>query len=264
MTAAVLLLLAVAYAVGAIRLRRRGRHGAALGRRHVVAFGCGLAVAALAQLPALDAAAHGSFAPHMVQHELLMVVAAPLLALGRPGVALPHALFMSTRRAFSAPPLRMTRRALRGPGGLAAAFALHSVVLWAWHMPAAYDASLHAASLHGLQHVAFFGTGVVFWTAALRMARTAALAPLAVLASFAMVLHTGVLGALLTLAPRPLYDHPGSTFATRLADQQLGGLIMWVPGCTAYMVLGLVVAWSLLSRRAGRGTEATVMSGGTW
>ena len=167
---------------------------------------------ALALLGPLHDAAEGSLAAHMVQHMLLIGVAAPLLALSLPALT------------FSP----------------AAAFVLHGAVIWLAHAPAliAWMAASHA--VHMAAHAALFGTALLYWCALLRRGGEASLWLLATM------IHTGILGAALTLAPRGLYA------GYSLADQQLGGLIMWVPGGFLYLAAGLAFAWRWMSSHAGR------------
>jgi len=194
--------------------------GAALGRRDAAAFAGGWVAVALAVLSPLDRLAAGSFGLHMVQHELLMVIAPPLLILGRPFTALGAVL---SRRgiALAAWPLRIPPPA---------AFLLHAIALWGWHLPALFEGALASPALHALQHASFFGTALLFWWAVFRRARIGA----AVLYILATIIHTGALAALLTFAPASMYA------SASLDEQQLGGLVMWVPAGYAMLLAGLL------------------------
>ena len=112
--------------------------------------------------PPLDALAERSFAVHMVQHELLMVVAAPLLVLGRPLEAWAWALPLAARRALAAvsrePVVQAAWRALTMPVG---AWSVHAVALWTWHLPLLFVAALSNPALHVLQHACFFASALV-------------------------------------------------------------------------------------------------------
>lgn len=259
--------LAIGYARGAHRLWQRTTSRRALGPRHVAVFSAGVATVLLTQLRAVEVAAHEHFWAHMAQHELMLVVAAPLLALGRSEIALPHALPARLRPLLAAGWLRTMRRMTHGRGYLVVMFFVHSLAIWAWHLPRPYDAAATDGVLHGFQHGSFFVTALLFWAAVVRMARSRAGAPVALLAAFGMVLHTGVLGALLTLAATPLYDTYVAQVdaSVALADQQLGGLIMWVPGCMTYLAFGLFIAWSLVNEHdpgSSMGSTAEAGSGG--
>jgi putative membrane protein len=197
--------------------------------------------------PPLHQAAEASFAAHMVQHELLMLVVAPLLALGWPAPPWVDVLPRTVRRrALAAPGLRRAWRAATSPAG---AWLLHAVALWAWHVPPLFDAAVRSAPAHALQHASFGVTAVLLWWSLLRPAAYGT----AVAALFTTALHTSALGALLTFMPAPLYRvyaDPGA-----LEDQQLGGLIMWVPAGAALIAVGVAFAAAWLrdaERRADR------------
>ena len=205
----------------------------------------------------IDALAGKSFALHMVQHELLMVVAAPLIALGRPLEAWARAVAPAVRRVVAttarAAPLRGVFHALSAPVG---AWSFHALALWTWHVPALFTAALASLPLHIAQHACFFGSALAFWWAAFGgIARTTNAASIASL--FTTMLHTSALGALLTFAPRVWYAHEGAPAfgLSPLEDQQLGGLVMWVPGGFTYMIAGLAIVGAWLSR-----TEPTTRS----
>jgi len=211
-----------------------------------VAGWLGLAVALASPLHGLG---KELLAAHMVQHELVMVVAAPLLVLGRPVVPWLFALPSGSRHAIgrwarAGPPGTLWRAASRP----LTAFSLHAAAILGWHAPAAYQATLRSDSVHALQHVTFLATSLLFWQVLLRP-RTRAQLGAAVLYLFATSLYTGGLGALLALSPTPWYPAYGAAGAARgytpMEDQQLAGLIMWMPGAFAYLAaaLGLLTAW---------------------
>ncbi|HYH21613.1 MAG TPA: cytochrome c oxidase assembly protein [Azospirillum sp.] len=207
--------------------------------RRAAAFWAGWGCAAAALLSPLYGLAEGSFAAHMVEHELLIAVAAPLLVLARPlGVLLA--------------PLPAGARRTGGWGRLWArasapvtATALHAAALWLWHLPALFDAALDGRGVHALQHLCLFGTALLFWWAML-VGRGAGARGIAVLCLFVTGLHGVLLGALLTLAPAPIYAYGGGIDA--LTDQQLAGLIMWVPGAMVYVGAALALLAPVLAR----------------
>lgn len=192
----------------------------ALRARHAIAFLGGWFAIAIALVSPLDRAAERSFALHMVQHELLMLVAPPLLILGRPFAAL----------AVTLPPraLRVAAWPLAVPP--LAAWSLHAAALWIWHLPRWFDAGGTSDAVHALQHACFFWSALLFWWTVFRRVSngTAALYLLTTL------IHSGALAALLTFAPAALYA--GAT----LEQQQLGGLIMWVPAGYALLAAALL------------------------
>jgi len=187
-----------------------------------------------ALLPPLDEWAEAWLSDHMIQHEILMLIAAPLLVLARPQVAL-FALARGRARRLMGRALRSARN---HPFGV---FALHGLALWGWHTPPLYNAALAHEPLHLLQHLSFFGSAWVFWDA---LAHRRANYGAAAFYVFATSVHSGLLGALLFVAPRPWYAAHAAAHDA-LADQQLAGLIMWVVGgaVLAVFALALMVAW---------------------
>jgi cytochrome c oxidase assembly factor CtaG len=195
------------------------------------------------------------FAAHMAQHELLMIAAAPLLILGRPAPVM-----------LSAFPSRGARRVLgqlRAHGGSQLwgwltnpliAWVLHAVALWVWHVPALFQATLDSEWAHAAQHVSFLGTALIFWHAVFHGPKRAMGYGMAVVYLFTTALHSGALGALLTFASELWYPRYAATAPawglSALEDQQLGGLIMWVPGGVGYFVAALALA-ALWIRRSG-------------
>ncbi len=211
------------------------------------AFALGWVLLALALLSPLDAAAGRSFALHMVQHEVLMLVVAPLLVVGR-GLptflwSLPHDARLAVGRATRWPWVRSAWDSLTSPFS---AWLLHALALWLWHVPQFFNAAVVNGAIHDWQHATFLLTALIFWHALLRAGRQAARG-MGLVYLFTTTIHTGVLGALLTFAPRPLYATldaglRDATALTPLEDQQLGGLIMWVPGALVYVSVALLLA----------------------
>ncbi len=239
----VLLAGAPLYALGARRLWRHARVGRPLATRRALAAGLGWLALVGALAPPLDELAQGSFAAHMIQHEILMLVAAPLLVLAQPLAALMWAFPLARRQAVA----RAFRSACwRQPWGWLVApltaWSVHTVVLWTWHAPAWFEAGLRDRGIHDLQHARFFIAALLFWWALVRRRPDG----VGLLYLLTTLLHTGVLGALLTFSPRVWYptylhtDHPWGL--TPLADQQLAGLIMWVPAGAIFAVMG---QWSI-------------------
>lgn len=258
---ALLALFGLAYACGVMRLHRHVTARQELYWR-ALAFFAGWVMLALALLSPLDSAAATAFSLHMVQHEILMLVAAPLLVLGRglPTLlwAFPHHTRVALGRASKAAWLRSSWRGLTAP---LSAWLLHAAALWVWHIPALFNAALANPALHDLQHASFLATALIFWHALLRHGAHPARGA-AILYLFTTTVHTGVLGALLTFARYPLYapfDTGLRMFGslTPLEDQQLGGLIMWVPGALVYVgvALTLLARWLGESARTAGDTQ---------
>jgi len=172
-----------------------------------------LAVAFVSPLCALSSAL---FYARVVHHVLVIAVAAPLLALAFPG---------------------------RRSGSLALSFAISTGVLWAWHIPMAYDAALANVALYWGMQLTLLGSAILFWRAIFAEGRSPVERLAFLVAAFAQM---GMLGAILTFAPTQLYAaHSLAPFAwglTPLEDQGLGGLIMWVPAGIPYAVVALLVA----------------------
>lgn len=236
------------YVAGVRRLWRRAGTGRGIGGRQAACFAAGWLVLALALTSPIDTLGGVLFSAHMVQHEVLMVVAAPLFVMSRPLEAWTWALPAAWRQPLAGAgrlrPVAAAWRAITAPLG---AWTLHAVALWGWHIPWLFEAALTNEWVHGLQHASFLGTALLFWWSVLgRGARRPDAVGIASL--FTTMLHTGALGALLTFAPHPWYAHYAETATLGLGpleDQQLGGLVMWVPGGLAYLVAGLaiVAAW---------------------
>lgn len=214
-------------------------------------FGAALVVLGVALLSPLDALSGVLAAGHMVQHLLLTLVAAPLLALSAPAgpllrgapAALRHAVSPTRRRLGAG--VRVTH-ALRNP---ALVWLLHVATLWAWHAAVLYDAALANPLVHALEHTTFLLTGLLFWRVVIG-ARAVRVSPgLGVLLVFGMTLQSALLALLLTFARTPWYV--GYTTTTRpwgleqLADQHLAGAIMWVPAGFVHLgvALALLVGW---------------------
>jgi putative membrane protein len=253
-----LVLLLILYGAGLARVWRSAGYGRGIRRSEVWAFAGGWTAMAIALSPPMDELSETWLAGHMIQHELLMVVAAPLVAAGAPLIAVLWAVPGGFRRraleSLRQPPMTTAWALLTAP---AAVFILHGIALWVWHLPALYDYAVEHEAVHALQHMCFFGTAALFWwgIAHGRYGRHGYGA--AVIYVFATALHGSVLGALLTFSPRAWYA-PYMTAKpsglTPLEDQQLAGLLMWVPAgvVLAGLGLGLFAAWLRESDRRTR------------
>ena len=179
----------------------------------------GVVVLAFLVLSPLCALSSALFSARVVHHVLLVVIAAPLFALSRPA---------RTATAVGLP------------------FLLATAALWLWHAPAAYDAALDHMVVYWVMQASLFGSALLFWRAVFSQPGGSGIGWV-----FLAYLAMGMLGAILTLAPYPVY----ATHATApllwglspLSDQQLGGLVMWMPAGLPFAVWG-----GLLARRAWR------------
>lgn len=230
--------------------RLAGRHR--VSRRRDACFAAGVLTLAVAVLSPLDALSSALASAHMVQHLLLVIVAAPLLALSAPTTTLMRGAPRSVRRGVAGARvrLRLTRRTTQALWHPAPAWLLHLAALWFWHASGPYQAALDHAWVHNLEHATFLLTALLLWSVVVEAGRTGRTSPgLAVLLVFGTAMHNVFLSALLTFASTPWY--PGYTGTTepwgltQLADQQLAGAIMWVPGGLVYFAtaMTLVVLW---------------------
>jgi putative membrane protein len=250
----------ILYGVGLVRLWRRSRLGRGALLRHASWFGAGWIAMAIALASPLDAAGGYLFSAHMVQHELLMIVAAPLMVLGRPlGVwawSLPQSWLRPLGGALRVGPVRSAWHALTRP---LHAWLLHFAALWLWHVPALFQAALLHPAVHALQHASFLFPALLFWWAVLEGAQSGADRGAAIAYLFTTMLHTGALGVLFAMSGHvwyPVYGIGASQYGlSALEDQQLGGLIMWVPGGLAYVIAGLVLCAGWL-RQPARGAAS--------
>ncbi len=246
------------YTRGVEAVWRRAGRGRGIRVGQAAAFAAGFLALAVAMVSPVDRVAESLFWVHMTQHLLLMAVAAPLLVLGAPQAGLAWGLPRPARRRaarwwHALPRLRAAAAWLMRPWP---AVALHSVALWAWHLPGAYDAAVARPWVHALEHASFLGTALLFWWAALHPRGSLRRVPgLAILALFGITMQGGALGALLTFSTAPWYaSHlatAGAWGLTPLEDQQIAGLVMWVPGSLAYLAAAawLFVAWMARSER---------------
>jgi putative membrane protein len=208
-------------------------------------FWTGWVALTLSLVSPLHALGESLFSAHMAQHEILMLVAAPLLVLSRPLVPMLRALPMawrkglgqSSKEAFVQRPWRFITRPF-------AAWLIHAAALWLWHLPQLFQATLENEWIHAAQHVSFFGSALLFWWS-LFFAHGRAGYGAGVLYIFTTAVHTSILGALLTFARSVWYpaysETAGQWSLTPLEDQQIGGLIMWVPAGVVYLGAGLAL-----------------------
>jgi cytochrome c oxidase assembly factor CtaG len=260
-----LALSALLYTLGVTRIWRRSRaRGRGIKTWEALSFAAGWFWLFVALVSPLHPWGQVLFSAHMTQHEILMLVSAPLIVLGRPIPAMLAALPLSWSRGLAGLANQAwwsrTWGALSNP---LFAWAIHGAILWVWHAPALFTATLHNEWVHAAQHSSFLCSALLFWHAVMRGRQRAMGYGLAVLYLFTTAMHSGLLGALLTLATRVWYaDYAATTRAwglTPLEDQQLGGLIMWIPAGVVYIIaaLALVAAWLRESeqrvlRREGR------------
>lgn len=205
-----------------------------------------IAVLALTLISPLDLLGEQLGWAHMVQHMLLMTVAAPLLMLAAPGLICLYGLPPATRQIA----LRIRRgadnRVRQRLWNPLIVWTLYAVATWIWHTPALYQAALRNPWIHDLQHLSFFISACLFWRILLDpVSHRRLTAGLAVLYLFTTTLHATVLGVFMTLAPTawyPTYEQTTHLWGlTALKDQQMAGLIMWMPACLSYLIVAIVL-----------------------
>ncbi|MEC4723117.1 cytochrome c oxidase assembly protein [Noviherbaspirillum sp. CPCC 100848] len=239
------------YFIGLLRVRGHNRLAPSLHR--IISFWLGLAALFFALIWPFDVLGSISFAAHMSQHMLLIAVGAPLLALARPVplliAGLPRPLRQLHRWSGF---LYRIRSPMNRP---ATAFSLHAFIIWVWHSPVLFELALHHAWIHVAEHLCFLVSGLLFWGSIQRNCGVDGKGyGMAILWLLATIMHTGLLGALLTFSPKVLYNFyqaGNHAFLTPLEDQQLAGLVMWIPGGLCYLVAALsyAAAWLQLGLR---------------
>jgi cytochrome c oxidase assembly factor CtaG len=249
------LLLAVAvYAIGSWRLHQRaGRGRGALARRNWL-YAAGWLILAGSLASPLHEAGERSFTMHMIEHELLMLPAALLLVAAQPGPALLWGLPRPLRRLFGSAARFPLWRFLSEP---ITATGIQALAIWLWHMPGPFDLALRSEGWHIVQHLCFVFSALLFWWAMLhRTSET-----LAALCLFATSMIGGALGALMALSTSPWYAAYSAMGMTPFGlspeeDQQLAGLIMWIPGGLFHLAAALWFLGRWLSGKGGRNAYA--------
>jgi cytochrome c oxidase assembly factor CtaG len=218
-------------------------------RMRAVCFYAALAVLAIALASPLDAISEQLFWAHMVQHVLLMLVAAPLLVMARPWIRIWRALPRDARRSLAwapgrAPAWAPLRALARWLGRPVPALVLFCTTLLAWHVPPLFDATLRSEPVHALEHTMFFLAALLFWKNVIDSPplRAPLTPPQRIGYTIVATVASWLLALVLAVAPEPLYAHyahelsrPGGISA--LADQQLAAGIMWVPGSVAFVLV---------------------------
>lgn len=237
------------YAFGVARAMKEGR-AAALSPGGTIAFAGGIAVVLLALQSPIDVVSEDLFSVHMVQHLLLMLVAPPLFVCS-------DCLLMFLRALAPRERKLVARVWVSAKIGRGYHFIMHPIPVWLltcgtfvfWHAPGPYQWAIENNAIHILEHLSFFATSLMFWTLVLpihnrrpRLDHGAAL-----LLVIATAVLSGLPGALMIFAPRPLYPAHAAGAArwglTLMEDQQLAGLLMWIPAGTVYVA---AAAWIFL------------------
>lgn len=225
MTTLALASLGVLYASGVLRLRWAG--AIIVGARGIASFYVGLMVLGLASSPAVEARAEHELSAHMAQHLVLWIVAPPLLIWGRPLLVAALALPTPARRLAMA-----IGRRLRPALHPVVVWGLSAATLWGWHLPRLYDAAVRSSGLHTAEHASFLAAAILLWAVVLPGAAGRRLnrGP-SILLVFATMLQSAWLAMVIALTDRVIYPvyAAGVDPSSALADQNLAGVVMWVP-----------------------------------
>ncbi len=243
------------YVRGLRKIWRKGGRGRGAAVWQAAAFAGGMLALVVALVSPLEALAEQLASVHMVQHMILMMVAAPLLVLAAPVPV----MLVALPRAWRKPVGRAWHRVEAWPGGRHLlwnplfTWLLYAAVNWIWHFPDFYNATLRSNFVHVMQHLTFFVAGLLFWRVAIDPLSSRRMDyGLGVVYLFTTTVHTGVLGIWMTFSPEPWYaEYLGRTEVwgfTPLEDQQMAGLVMWMPGGKMYAMVAAVIFWRWLQQ----------------
>ena len=246
-----LCLLLLIFLVGCSRLASRSK----IERRRSWLFLAGWGALAFALVSPLHQGGERSFTLHMAEHELIMLVAMLLLAASNAGGELAWGLPAPLRRRLGGSwkaPLSLLWRRVAEP---VTATVFQAVVMWVWHAPALFDRAIRSDAWHAAQHISFVAASLVFWVAMLNPRRGGYLLSSACL--FLTSLVEGALGALMSLSQSPWYSaYAGLGMSgiglSPVADQQLAGLLMWIPGGLVHGAAALVLLHRWLTANEDR------------
>jgi putative membrane protein len=253
------------YVIGLIRMREETT-ATVISRGNIGAFVAGLGVVFVALTSPVDTVGEELFSVHMVQHLLLMLFAAPLLVLGRPAIAFLWAMPPRMRKGFG-------RTWTAGRFGRLIAFLMQPLIVWVlfagvfvfWHLPAPYTWALTNEMVHDCEHLSFLIVSLMFWTIVFEPSGRRRLDYGATLLFVAtMAIFSGLPGALMILTSRAFYTAHAVTVGqwglTLVQDQQLAGLIMWIPAGMVYVAAVSWLFWRWLDNEARRKPAARMRS----
>jgi cytochrome c oxidase assembly factor CtaG len=243
------------YVSGRINLSRRAHRSRPM-RWQDLFFSGGILTLVGALISPLHWLGEHLFTFHMIEHEIVMAVSAPLIVLARPvGILLWGLPRRACRGLGAAMRTPLIRRPWDWSTGATSATVIHGVAIWGWHLPFLFDAAVTNTAMHRLQHLSFFATAILFWWAVVRKSDHGA----AAWHLFLTMVHTSILGALMALAPRVLYIAQTQTAMawglTPLKDQQLAGMIMWVPAGTIYVAAAMTMLALWIRGSSERGAQ---------
>jgi putative membrane protein len=234
------------YAVGWVRLAKR-----ASAPPRPALFLSGWTVLTLSLVSPLHEAGEQSFTMHMIEHELIMLVATLLLAASGAGGTLAWGLPRPLRQALGGSwksPLASLWKRLTEP---VTATLVQAVMMWSWHAPALFDRALDSSGWHIFQHSCFFLSSLLFWWAMLHPRRRSGGYGVSAACLFVTSLIGGALGALMSFSASPWYAEYAAMGMTGIGldpidDQRLAGLIMWIPGGLVHGIAALAMFYKWL------------------
>jgi putative membrane protein len=246
------LLLAVFYARGITS--NRSSH--LVKRWQVLLFFCGIAVLSVAYLPPVDTLSDQLFSAHMVQHLLITSVGVPLVIFGVPSLVILKGFPPSLKRKVAVPFLKSSflKNFLKLVHRPLPALLLYEGTLWLWHIPKFYDLALLNDAIHLLEHSCMAYAAMNFWPFIIdpKPMRSPLNYPVRILMLLLVMTLDMALSAALTYSGKVWYAYeripmPSWWKWNHLQDQQLGGLIMWVPGGVIWLI-ALITIFSLWMR----------------
>jgi putative membrane protein len=240
------------YLWGVQRIWLRAGVGKGISIPSFAAFiGAGLALI-IALVSPLDALSNALFSAHMLQHLILVLIVAPLLILSQFPLALLWILPRRWAQILSRKwhQLSIFHRAWKLLINPMIAWLIFALIFWIWHAPLFYQAALHDETIHAFEHFTFLLSATLFWWILLNPARSKpSRYGIGVLYLTTTGIHSGILGALMTFTIKPWYTFYSQSVIpwglTPMQDQQLAGLLMWLPGGTVFMFCALwcFAAW---------------------
>jgi putative membrane protein len=253
-----------AYAAGTVRIWQRVGRGRVVRRGHVAAWSVAMVALAVAFSGPVETLAAASLSGHMIQHMILSLVAAPLLAVAGPVLpmlqGLPHRLRRPAARAHAR--ARPLRRITEGGLWVVGVVGLYAASAWLWHLPGPYQLAMRNDLVHALEHATMLGAATLLWWTIAQSGRRSAFGyGTGIAVVFVAALQHASLGAVLSLAPSALYpaykSAAGIGTFTVLEDQQFAGVIMAAPSKLLHgvVVAVLVVAWLRASEERARRRE---------
>jgi len=239
------------YGWGLYKLWAQAGAGRGIMARHWVSFLGAILALLVGLVSPLDALSEALFSAHMVQHLILMLVVAPLLVVSEfPRAflwAIPRRQAHALGHGVHQGPVSRIWQGLSHP---IVVWCLFTIVLWLWHAPVLFEAALRNQTIHTLEHICLLATAMFFWWVLFRHSGPDHIRfGVAIPYLFLTVLQSGIFGALMTFTSQPWYPDYAATVTawglTTLQDQQLAGLIMWVPGGAVFTLLtiGYFAVW---------------------